>query len=401
MLVTIWGAGSIDAADIGVLSLQTGEVKILIEAATGARYSATGHLVYATSSGLLAVPFDLQRLELTGAPAAILDGINLEGNFGATNFSFSDDGSLVYLGGGWKPQGRLAWVDRDGDVVPLNEDRRVYEAPRLSPDDSLVAVFVDELDGNLDVWVYDIDRSTLTLLTYDGDNSNPVWMPDGERIAFSSSRLGNYDVFWKRADGSDEAEALLTRQNGQFPMSSTRDGRYLGYYEVNPDTGWDLWVLPTGGDRVPEPFLVTSANERAQAFSPDGRWLAYVSDETGRDEIYVQAFPGPGGKQQISPEGGREPHWAASGREIFYRNDGKMMAAAVQLSPEFRAAAPETLFEGVFLESPSIFGYPRYDVTADGQRFLMVVGDERPVHTQLRFVFNWFDELRRLAPTAR
>ena len=271
----------------------------------------------------------------------------------------------------------------------------------MTPDGTQVAVHVDEGDGNTDTWIYDIQRRTLTLLTFDGDNSVPVWSPDGERVAFSSGRSGSYDLMWKRADGGGDAEVLLRQDNGQFPISFSRDGRVLAFYEVHPFTKRDIWVLPLEGDRTPIPFLVTPANERAPMFSPDGRWLAYVSDESGRDETYVQSYPGPGGKQQISPDGGTEPLWAHTGRELFYRVGNKVMVVDIEPGSEFKAGAPRELFEGAFLMSTPVFAYPRWDISSDGKRFLMVMSEPAPAPSRLSVVFNWFEELAQLAPGQR
>ncbi len=218
-------------------------------------------------------------------------------------------------------------------------------------------------------------------------------------MSYSSSRAGSLNLFWKPADGSGTEEQLLTSQSLQIPASWSPDGHVLAYTEYNPITGWDIGTLAMEGERKPQPFLRTPFNESQARFSPDGRWLAYVSNESGRDEVYVQPFPGPGGKWLISTEGGNEPVWNPSGRELFYRNGDKMMVVAVTTTPAFSAAKPRLLFEGQYETNP--MPVPAYDVTPDGQRFVMIKGEREAAPTQLNVVLNWSDELRRLAPAGK
>jgi Tol biopolymer transport system component len=250
-------------------------------------------------------------------------------------------------------------------------------------------------------WLYDLSRETLTRLTFGGTlNQAPVWAPDGKRIAFQSNREGRLNVFSQLADGSGGLERLTTGEDTSAPHSWSSDGQLLAYVDVNPTTGWDIWVLRLS-DRQAQPFLQTSSNESAPRFSPDGRWLAYTSDETGYSEVYVQPYPGPGGKWQISSDGGMEPMWNASGRELFYRSGRKMMAVEIATKPSFSAGKPRMLFEGDYLPTPLQF--PNYDVSPDGQRFLMLkpvdTGESAP--TQINVVLNWFEELKRRVPTGK
>jgi Tol biopolymer transport system component len=249
------------------------------------------------------------------------------------------------------------------------------------------------------VWVYDLTRETLTRLTFDGNrNYSSAWTPDGKRIAFQSNKEGASNIFWQLADGSGGLERLTKSEYTHNPISWSPDGQLLAFSEVNPDTGFDIWVLRLR-DRKAQPFLRTPSNESAPRFSPDGHWLAYVSNESGRNEIYVQPYPGPGGKWQISTEGGVEPLWNSNGRELFYRTGDKMMAVGIDTRPSFSAGKPRLLFEGKYQPPP--FTSPNYDVTSDGQRFLMLkpseAGEAAP--TQINVVLNWFEELKRRVPT--
>ena len=208
------------------------------------------------------------------------------------------------------------------------------------------------------------------------------------------------NIYWMLADGSGTPERLTTSENTQFPGSWSPDGQVLAFTELDPTSGYDVWVLGLQGDRKPRPFLQTPSNEGGPMFSPDGRWLAYQSDESGREEMYVRPFPGLGGKVQISTEGGVQPVWARNGRELFYRNGDKMMAVAIQTRPTFVAAKPKLLFEGHY--EMGIYVLHNYDVSPDGQRFLMIKASEQePAPTQLNVVLNWSDELRRLAPAGK
>ena len=380
-----------------LLSLETGEQKVLLENARQAHYLSTGHLVYEQSrtGNLMVVPFDLAALEVTGDSVPVVQGVR-QVPVGSVDYAISDNGTLVYVPststGGFNLT--LVWVDRQGQATPLIEDRNIYSLPRLSPDGQRVAVGARS-GANPDIWIYDIGPGTRMRLTVEGNNNSPVWTPDGKRVTFSSTRDGPQDLYWKPADGSGQAEPLLNMNslNILTPTSWSPDGESLAFYEVNPASARDIWALPREGD--PLPFVATAFNERAPMFSPDGRWLAYVSDESGRDEIYVQPYPGPGGKWPISAEGGTEPHWSADGRELFYRLGDKMMVVEVQSEPAFTSGRPQLVFEGPYLLGTSV---ANYDISPDGQRFLMIK-EEEGQQDQIHVVLNWFEELKRLVPT--
>ena len=399
VLFTVWTGGSFDNARIGVLSLETSERRILVEGGTYPRYVPSGHLVYAQGGGLLAVPFGLKRLEVTGPPVSILEGVSMNPTFGGAEFSLSDDGSLAYVPGGSRVrEGTLLWVDRKGAVLPLPAPPRGYLSPRLSPDGQWLAVAIE--GPHLGAWLYDLARGTLTRLTGSTVVPRSIWTPDGKHVTFLATLSDALNLYWMPADGSGAAERLTTSGNFQVPGSWSPDGHVLAFSEVDPTTGWHIWMLRLEGDRKPRPFLQTASNEYGPMFSPDGRWLAYQSDESGRQEIYVRSFPGPGGKWQISTEGGAEPVWAPNGRELFYRNGDKMMTAAVEIKPVFAASTPKLLFEGHY-EAGNFFERD-YDVSPDGQRFLMIKASEQEqAATQLNLVLNWSDELRRLVPAAK
>jgi Tol biopolymer transport system component len=383
---------------VAIQSLGEGEWRILFKGGTQPRYAPSGHLVYAQGGNLMAVPFDPQRLTATGAAVPAVEGVLQFPLSGAAQYSFSASGSLIYVpGGGQGAQSKLVWINRDGAEQPLDAPARAYSYPRLSPDGRRVAATIAEQETQ--IWLYDLSRDTLTRLTFQGGlNLTGGWTPDGKRIAFLSNKEGSGNIFWQLADGSGGLERLNTGEYVQVPASWSPDGQLLAFIEVNPTTGRDIWVLRLG-DRKPQPFLRTPFNETAPRFSPDGRWLAYVSDESGGNEIYVQPYPGPGGKWQISTEGGTEPIWNRNGRELFYRSGDKMMAVDIAIQPSFAAGKPKVLFEGPYQPTPTTA--PNYDVSPDGQRFLMLKPSEQAqaAPTQINVVLNWFEELKRRVPT--
>ena len=387
-------------AQVAVQPLESGERRNLIKGAAYPRYASSGHLLYAQGGNLLAVPFDVQKLAITGTAAPVVEGVLQSRTSGTAQYSVSASGSLVYIPGGViADQRKLVWVDRSGKVTPVDAPVRAYLFPRIGPDGKRVVVTIAE--DVTQIWLYDLARETLTRLTFEGDqNYNAVWSPDGKMIAFQARKEGSTEIYWQRVDGTGGPERLATSELPFVPMSWSPDGQTLAFIEVNPETGFDLWVMSVK-DRKPQLFLRTPFNESVPRFSPDGHWMAYLSNESGRNEIYVRPFPGPGAKLQISVDGGTEPAWNPTGRELFFRDGDKMMVVEIALQPTLTASKPRVLFEGQFLASPAT--KPNYDVSRDGQRFLMVkagaAGEAAP--TQINVVFNWFEELKRLVPAVK
>ncbi len=395
-------------AEVAVQSIGTGERRNLIQGGTHPRYAPSGHLVYVQGGSLMAVLFDPQRLAVTGSAVPVAEGVLQSLSSAAAQYSFSTTGSLVYVSGGVQSaQSRLVWVSRNGAEQPVVAPALPYRFPRLSPDGRRLAVDIAEEETQ--VWLYDLSRETLTRLTFEGSvNYLPTWTRDGKRIAFQSNKEGPGNIFWQLADGSGGFERLTTSEYTQGPMSWSPDGQQLAFHEVNPATQRDIWVLrmgdPSAGSgqvRMAQPFLRTRFDELVPLFSPDGRWLAYISNESGRYEIYVQPYPGPGGKWQISTEGGTEPAWNPNGRELFYRSGDKMMAVDIAIQPGFAAGKPRMLFEGRYKPAP--FPIANYDVSPDGQRFLMLKPGEsaEAAPTQINVVQNWFEELKQRVPTGK
>jgi serine/threonine-protein kinase len=404
-------------ARLSVVSLTTGERSDLGEGAD-ARYATSGHLVFARSGTLVAARFD-PTTRKTGRGLTMLDDLMQSANttagsseIGAGQFSLSASGSLVYLPGGIFPdrEGTILSVDRKGTEQALPVPVRPYYMPRLSPERRQLLVWTQGVDRNL--WACDIAGGPTTRLTSEGRNSRGIWTPDGKRIVFANSSGGADNLFWRLADGNGPVERLTTSTHSQFPSSWTRDGRTLAYVERVtarsaatdqgvPSLSYDILAISPDGDRRPTPILATRAEETYAEFSPDGRHLAYVSDESGRNEVYVRPYPGPGRVWPISKQGGFAPAWSQDGRELLYvkavDSGIHMMAASITTTPAFAVGTTSKLFEGRYGMSSPIRGY---DVTADGQRFYFTQFKERqPIRaTQMIYVQNWFEELRAKVP---
>jgi len=386
-------------AQVAVQSVGAGQRRTLIQGGTNPHYASAGYLVYAQGGSLMAVPFDPGRLTVTGTAVPVVEGV-VQSTTGAAQYGISDNGALVYVPGGVSiSQRRLVWVGRNGTEQPSAAPPHNYAYPRLSPDGRRIAVVLAEQGDQ--IWLYDLARDTLTRLTFQGSfNLVGPWTPDGKRIAFNSNKEGALNIYWQLADGSGGLERLTTSEYTQIADSSSADGQLLAFNEVNPATGRDIWVLRVS-DRKAQPFLRSPFNEGDPQFSPDGRWIAYVSDESGRDEVYVQPYPGPGGKWQASRDGGTEPVWNHNGQELFYRTGNKMMAVEIMTQPSFGLGNPRMLFEGPYALSPGVSS--NYDVSPDGQRFLMLKPNEQTQSspTQINIVLNWFEELKQKVPTGK
>ena len=389
------GAG-FGKSPLGILSLETGKWRKVLQGGYPV-YSPSGHLLYKTSQRNLvqmAVAFDVDRLETTGEPVRLgtLEGIN--------DFVVSPDGSLIYF---QPPQSSdPVWVDRQGHVEPLTTSPRVASVPRLSPDGHHLALNLRGLSAS-EIWTLEIGRGILSPLVQapsgpkldNWGSFGPVWTPDGKELTFSRRRT----LFQTSADRSGEPDQLIPdREPGRvwhLPCSWSPDGKVLAYIHRTSPVSHDIWFLPLGAK--PEPFLATPAQEIQPDFSPNGRWLAFTSDRSGRNEVYIAPYPGGEAMEQISPAGGSEPMWARESGELFYRSEDKMMVVTIETNPSLQVGAPRLLFEGSCARPGLSFFPANYDVTPDGQRFVMV--PEKRILNQLQVIVNWFEELKRLVPT--
>jgi serine/threonine-protein kinase len=393
-----------DEATISMVTLETGERKDLHAGGYYGQVTPTGHLVFIRDATLFAAPFDLDRLEVTGSPAPVVQGITTEPGPGGAQYSFAGNGTLAYISGAVEvPEYPVVWVDREGETSKLWDDAASYASPAVSPDGKRLALSVMR-DNNWDVWVYDMEREVATRLTFDDSyDADQIWSHDGQYIIFTSNRDGRPGPYRKRADGSGEVERLSETDVGFYPLTLSPDDRVM--VGESEDNNIDIAVLPIeeGGD--PQPLISTPFSDRDPMLSPDGRWLAYASDESGASEVYVRPFPDAGGRWQVSDGGGRFPTWSGNGRELFYRTDAGIMMAPVETTGDsFRVGKARSLFDGTFrggIFGITVFGYifRDFDVAPDGSRFVMFPAEEdRIAQTHVTVVFNWLDELTRTLP---
>ena len=371
---------------------RTGETRLLIEGGSTARYVDTGHLIYGLEGSLLAVPFDSQGLQLTGGSVPLVDDVSMRG--GIAQYDVSETGSLAYYVLGEPRANRtLVWVDSDGVARPISEEPRRYGRPRLSPDGRRLAVQIRD-----DAWVMELDRTNLRRLTF-GGGTRPIWGADGTSVFFATNTSPEvFEIFSTPADGSGPAQQI-TEGGYRIPDSVSPDGKILVVRQHRGATGRDIGLVPLDGSSDPEILLGSPYDEMHGIVSPNGRWIAYSSDESGAREVYVQSFPELGGKKMISADGGTEPQWSRDGNELFYRNGDTMMAVTVSPDSGLEPSRPVKLFEGSYATITNGVSH-NYDVAPDG-RFLMVRREEGAGDSEqeINVVLNWFEELKARVPT--
>jgi len=384
-------SGRPESRGIYVFWLDSKETKRIADLDVSAVYAPPGFLLWQQGEMLMARRFDLGKLQFAGEPFPVAEKVLPLVTVSGGTFSVSDNAVLVYRMAGAQIN-HLAWFDREGKRLGVVGEPDDYSMPSLSPDQKWLAVCRrDPQKRTRDIWVFDLARGAGSRFTFDpADDFNPVWSPDGRRIVFTSGRKGQRDIFQKAASGIGNDEGVLESEQSKNANDWSSDGRYLIYDTAGKS---DLWVLPMVGDQMPAPFAQSEFDEREAQFSPDGKWLAYVSDEAGRHEVYVRTFPEPLGKWQISSGGGREPQWRRDGKELFFISGQKLMAAEVKSgSSNFEAGIPKVLFD---LGASQPVGRNRYVVTRDGQRFLMVAPIEEQNALPFTVVVNWAAGLRK------
>jgi serine/threonine-protein kinase len=397
VLFTKWNT-TINDSEVALLSRKTGDWRTLVKGGTYGRYSPTGHLLYAQSGALVAVPFDPEKLEVGRERVPVLEDLKHDPSSGHAAYSLSCNGVLAYVPGSeWLAQRRLVWVDREGETAPLPLSPGAYQEPRLSPD-GLRLAFSKTEGGVTNLWMYEFSSGAARQLTFDSYNVGPVWTPDGEGLTFTSSRLGPYSIFQMPSDRSAPEEVLIAESIDRAAMCWGPEGEVLLFTAIDPNTGTDIWCFSTKGENGARPLLTEDFDEYDPVFHPKGKWFAYASNESGRREVSVRPFPGLGAAIPISTGGGRNPLWSRDGGELFYHDGDRVMAVEVETEPEFSAGPPRVLFRGEYYVERSVGA--GYDVSADG-RFLMVENPEGEASDRLVVHLNWFEELNRLCPSGK
>ena len=402
VLFTVMRHGFDSQPWLALLRLDTREWHVLLQNGADAKYVSTGHLVFLRQGTLMVVQFDPARLEVIGQPSPLVENVmqtfaaHAFYNTGAGQFSVSDSGELIYAAGGILPdmQNSLVWVDQRGMEQSVTPLQMPFFTPRLSPDGQRITY--ETAGRERQIYVYDLNTGTNSRLTTEGQAGSPIWTPDGKRIVFAWQKSAVSNLFSQPYDGSSPMERLTTSQYDTSPGSWSPDGQTLALAEIHPDT-LDIVLLDARSGRV-RSFLNSQFNEMYPEFSPDGRWIAYSSYESKRNEVYVRPFPGPGMKHQVSSGGGNQPLWARNGKQLFYRWQDQVWVVDVRTDDGFVTSKPRLLFERPgYVSSEPIRGY---DLSQDGQRFLMVKREQRkptPV-TEMILVQNWLEELKRRMP---
>ena len=395
------------ATQLHIVDLEDLTSEIAFEQVLRAWYAPTGHIVYVRTDGaVLAQRIDLGSLQLEGSAIPLFEGVRVTTGSSSdyADMQLTLGGTLLYVAGPANlaagPE-TLVFVDRNGRQEPVPIEAQNYDYPRFSPDGSRLAFAVADQEGRYDLWVLDLERGSRSRITFDGNNRYyPVWTPEGDGVAVSDGTAPPNVVHVVDAFGRGAPRPLLERDGLQYPTSWSRDGTVLAFHETHPESGRDIWLLPASGD--PAPFLATPFMEGGGVFSPNGRWIAFTSDKSGREEIYVQPHPGPGPEYTISTEGGTEPLWSPDGTELFYRGPDQLMSVAVEADGDLRAGAPRALFPDTYVPSGVVASAHDYDISPDGQRFVMIstnvafpTADGPAAEPSVVLVENFFEELRQ------
>ncbi len=385
ILFTIWMGGSFDQAKLAIFSPASKTHKIVWEGGFHGRYS-NGRLVFGRGSKLLAIPFDLAAETVTGTAESLVDGVAGDGGAGVAMFDIDAQGSLAYASGLQRPLPRtMVLVEPSGRVASTQASGRAFNSARFSPDGQRLALWIEE--ANTAIWIKHLAREPLTRLTFSGDDHGPVWSPDGQWVAFESGRESTHQIFVRAANGSGVDREITQGEFHHYLNDWSPDGRSLVYVEFHPTTGADLWIVNVEGKSEPRPFRVTPFSERYAAFSSDGRWIAYVSNETGRNEVYVQAASGSPERTQITDGGGEEPAWSRRGDLLYYRAGGGMMSVPTGVKgASFDAGRPAPLFSGLY--HYNLIPSRTYDVAADGRFVLVTLPDPASAPREVSVLLN-------------
>ena len=386
-----------DNATVDAVTIPGNQRKVLLTGASMARYVSSGHLVFGRGRSLFAVPFDLDTLTVTGTPVTVVQGVAGDSNTGVVHFAVSRNGTLAYVpAGADMAMTRPAWVDRNGRVEVLPVPPGEFADPSISPDGRRLAVSVIA-GGGRDIWIHDFDRKTFAKLTFGGQNLTPVWSRDSAWVYYAAAQQDGIAsrIYRRAADGSSEQEEIVTLPNRIYLSFISPDGlKAIFDKPADAKQGYDISRVALVKGAQAEPIVSTLSEEFGASLSPDGRWLAYQSLESGRAEVYVRPFEGVGGRWQVSTAGGEEPKWSPDGRYLFYRSGSVMMALPVEKSSTFQFGTPAELFSGVY--GPRTDTGITYDVHPRLEKFVMIrPAQQEPATNLVRVVENWFNDLRR------
>jgi Tol biopolymer transport system component len=393
VIYTSWST-PVEKARIMAYSLENGEKRVLAEGGVFGRWSPSGHLLFVRGGKLLAAPFDLDKLAVTGVAEPVIDDVFLHPTDGYTNLSFGPDGTLIYVPASvMEPANQLVWVDREGKMTPLDVPARRYQKPQISPDGRRIAVTIYQ-NQNPDVWLHDLERGTWSRFTFSPTTDfNPHWTPDGRTVIYNGEEP-QFTIYQRPADGSEDTRLLLKEPVDTGPTSISPDGKLLIFNTDVVGKSSDIMILALDGSAETRPFLSTRFREEDGVVSPDGNWLAYVNNESGEGQVYAMAFPDGGSRVQISIEGGETPIWSPLGDEIFFLDRSGLMVAAIdreKTNPkELAVDRPRRLMTGPFSNTnPN----REFSITPDGKRFLTTHLPVESMPRRLRVVVNWFTEL--------
>jgi eukaryotic-like serine/threonine-protein kinase len=405
LFVSQLGSETFDEATIEVVDLDTLARTVILKGGSYPLYSSSGHLIYGSNGTIYAAPFDAKSLTVRSMPSPVLAGVVTQNLTGGVNITIAHDGTFVYNAGeSTAPVAGLSLIDRKGDRSPITDEERPFMTVAESPDGARLAVTKLPEDGgpNASVWLYDIERRTLSRLSFnEGISAFPQWSANGARVVYAAGS-GVVNLFTKRSDGAGTAQRLLTSDNAQYPSDWADHANIIVYNEESTETSWNILVLDLDQeDPQPQVFLRTPFYEGNAKFSPDGRWLAYDSDESGKQEVYVRPFPGPGGRWQVSTGGGEAPFWNNDGSELYYLNDERVMGATISTTGEALSIGRASLLFEYKLSRFAGSSLDHIEMAADGEHFVALTQSDDQLNAKvhsLTFVFNWFTELNAKAP---
>ena len=386
LIFTVWTGRSFNEARIEGLSFKTGERKVLLVGGSDAHYLSNGYLAYGHNGTLFVVGFDPERLEVKGTPVPVMQGVMSGASNGDAVFAVSQNGTLVFQPGSLTSfQYNLLFMDRSGKAANITEEVKPYAFPAISPDGKRIALTLQ--GSTFDVWVYDLARDTITKVTFGGDDYRPRWSPDGKMLAYDSSKSGHQQVYVKHDIGQGSEEVVTDGSENKELYDWTADGREVIFGRQNKDAGWDIYAAPIQGDHEPRPLVEAPFNQTEARVSPDGKWLAYVSDESGQNEVFVQAMNDPGTRVQISRDTGSRPCWARSGNELLYVSKDRLMSVKFAPGGALNPGKPVVLFEDKR-------DWNGYDLARDGRLLVAREAEKKGMGTQINVVLHWFDEMK-------